>query len=188
MSHDGETTGEDEEATAREAVIEAMATSAEMYGMKRSLGRLYGILYFADGPLSLDELVERSDYAKSTVSTAMTTLERYYFVQRRSLPGEGKRAFFEAERDWWSVMKRVLETEGHREVVTMTRALESAERQLEDSDGKRAETDLERVRELQEYYRQIEQFVDLLTGLSSEELAAMAEMIESATELPTDDR
>ncbi|MFC7074752.1 GbsR/MarR family transcriptional regulator [Halovenus rubra] len=188
MTNNDGTSAGDEVATAREEVVEAMATTAEMYGMKRSVGRLYGILYFADGPLSLDELVERSDYAKSTVSTAMTTLERYYFVQRRSLPGEGKRAFFEAERDWWSVMRRVLETEGQREVVTMTRALESAERQLGETNSEQATDSLERVRELQAYYRQIEQFVDLLTGLSSEELAAMAEMIETETELPSDDR
>ncbi|MFC7057780.1 GbsR/MarR family transcriptional regulator [Halovenus salina] len=116
---------------AREEVIEAMATTAEMYGTKRSLGRLYGILYFADGPLSLDDLAERSDYAKSTVSSAMSTLERYYLVKRRSLPGEGKRAFFEAEREWWDVMKRLLETEGQREIVTMNRALDTAQQRLE---------------------------------------------------------
>ncbi|SDJ25245.1 DNA-binding transcriptional regulator GbsR, MarR family [Halovenus aranensis] len=170
----------DEVATAREEVIEAMATTAEMYGTKRSLGRLYGILYFADGPLSLDGLAERSDYAKSTVSSAMSTLERYYLVKRRSLPDEGKRAFFEAERDWWEVTRRWLETEGRREVMTMNRALDTAQRRLESSDSPEAAHDLARVSQLQEYYDQIEQFVDLLSGLSSEEMMALAETMDSA--------
>ncbi|WP_423746585.1 hypothetical protein V5735_20210 [Haladaptatus sp. SPP-AMP-3] len=63
---------------AREEVVEAMAQSADIYGLKRSYGRLYGILFFADEPLSLDELVDESEYAKSTVSTAMQKMNRLH--------------------------------------------------------------------------------------------------------------
>lgn len=87
--------------SARETVVEAMARSAEVYGLRRSYGRLYGILYYSPDARSLDDLVERSGYAKSTASTAMRALERFHVVHRRSIPGEGKRAFFEAERDRW---------------------------------------------------------------------------------------
>jgi DNA-binding transcriptional regulator GbsR (MarR family) len=83
-----------------EEVIEAMARSMEIYGANRSYGRLYGILLFAEDPLSLDTLTEESGYAKSTVSTAMKTFERLYLVHRRAIPGEGKKAYFEAEIGW----------------------------------------------------------------------------------------
>lgn len=155
---------------AREEVVEALATAAEMYGVRRSCGRLYGVLYFADEPLSLDELAERSGYAKSTVSTVMSTLERYNFAYRRSRPGEGKRAFFEAERDWWRAVEQILRREGQREIATMTRALDAAEAKLEASDDERAAADLERVRRLQEFYDQAELLVDLVSGQSIEDL------------------
>jgi DNA-binding transcriptional regulator GbsR (MarR family) len=90
---------------ARETVIDAIERSAEVWGMKRSYGRLYGILYFALEPLSLDTLTERSGYAKSTVSSAMKTLERYHLIHRQSIPGEGKKAYFEAEMDFWYVLQ-----------------------------------------------------------------------------------
>lgn len=167
---------------ARQEVIDAMATTAEVYGAKRSYGQLYGILYFAQEPLSLDELAERSGYAKSTVSTAMSALERYYLVYRRSLPGEGKRAFFEAERDWWTVIEQVLETEGQREIATMTRALDVAENHLEGSEQAQADADLERVQELQQYYEQIEQLVDLLSEVSSEQLLSLVELLDANAE------
>ena len=47
---------------ARERVIESLEQSAEVYGLSRSSGRIYGVLYFADGPLSIPELVERTGY------------------------------------------------------------------------------------------------------------------------------
>lgn len=171
---------------AREAVIEAIAATFELYGLQRSNGWLYGILYFAEGPLSLDELVERSGYAKSTVSTAMTTLERYYMVRRRSIPGEGKRVFFEAERDWWRVVDEFVQTEGRRELSTMTRALDTAEQRLEESDGERAETDLERVRQLKQFYRQTERLVDVLSNYSPEELITALELLDEQAQ-PGDD-
>lgn len=163
---------------AREEVIEAFATTAEMYGTRPSYGRLYGVLYFAREPLSLDELAERSGYAKSTVSTAMSTLERYYLVKRRSLRGEGKRAFFEAERDWWYALEQVLEQEGSREIETMTRALDSAEKRLEESDSDRSGADLERVRDLQQFYRQAAFLVEVFSSRSVEQLLAMIAFLD----------
>ncbi|WP_276260903.1 GbsR/MarR family transcriptional regulator [Haloglomus litoreum] len=158
--------GEPSEAVrnAEERVIEAFARSAEMYGASRSLGRLYGELFFAAEPLSLDDLAERSGYAKSTVSTAMSTLERFHLVQRRSLPNEGKRAFFEAERDFWYVVREFLQNEVRREVTVMTRALDEAAEELADADGERAEHDLERVEQLRSVYDRSERYLDLLAS------------------------
>jgi DNA-binding transcriptional regulator GbsR (MarR family) len=156
---------------ARQEVIEAMARGAEVYGIKPSYGRLYGVLYFADGALSLDELVEQSGYAKSTVSTAMSAMERFHLVRRRSVPGEGRKAYFEVERDLWYVFQQFLDQEVRREVKLMTRALEDAEEQLEAESGEAAERTLERVRELRQVYRRGEQAIDLLTSQRLERLS-----------------
>ena len=158
-------------AAARQQVIEAMARSFERYGGKRSYGRLYGICYFADGPLSLDRLVEESGYAKSTVSTAMSTLERFHLVQRRSLPGEGKKAFYEAEADLWYVFEQVLDEQVRREMQLVSRALEAAEGALEESEGGRATADLRKIRDLQEVVGRMESLVDVLTEDGLETLA-----------------
>lgn len=175
----GEALDEDLEA-AREEVIEAMARSFEVYGAKRSYGRLYGILYFADEPVSLDELVAESGYAKSTVSTAMSTLERFHLVKRRSLSGEGKKAFFEAEGDFWYVFQQFLEQQVRREIRVMSRALQAAELVLEDFDDEQAEADLEKVRELQEIYEQSERLIDVLTSDRLDRIASLVERFRSA--------
>ena len=151
-------------AAAREEVIDAMARSFEVYGAKRSYGRLYGILYFAEEPLSLDRLVAESGYAKSTVSTAMSTLERFHLVQRRSMAGEGKRAYFEAEHDFWYVFQQFLEQQVRREIRIMTRALDAAEMVLEAADDDRTARDLEKIQELQDVYAEGDRLIDVLTS------------------------
>jgi DNA-binding transcriptional regulator GbsR (MarR family) len=94
----------------------------------------------------------------------MSTLERFHLVHRRSLPGEGKKAFFEAETDLWYVFQQFLRQEVAREIRIMSRALDSAAEQLEDVEGERAERHLERVRRLQRVYDRSDRLVSLLTS------------------------
>jgi DNA-binding transcriptional regulator GbsR (MarR family) len=181
MTENGQDAASDEDvAAARGEVIEAMARSAEVYGAKRSYGRLFGILYFAPEPLSLDELVEESGYAKSTVSTAMSALERFHMVQRRSIPGEGKRAFFEAEDDFWYIFQQFLDQQVRREIETMSRALDGAEAVLEEAEQEGVERDLERVRTLQRTYDRSETMVDVMTSERLETLMTLVERVRSS--------
>lgn len=165
---------------AREDVIEAMARSTELYGFSRSHGQLYGILFFAEEPLSLDTLTEESEYAKSTVSTAMSDLQRIHLVHRRSIPGEGKKAYFEAETDLWYIIQELLNREVMREIQIMRRALDGAAETLEQADTDKAARDLEKIRKLQQVYDRSEQLVDLLTGQSIDRLISMLKRIRSA--------
>jgi DNA-binding transcriptional regulator GbsR (MarR family) len=172
---------------AEQEVIEAMARSAEIYGLNRSYGRLYGILYFADGMLSLDELVERSSYAKSTVSSAMKDLQRLHFVYRRSKPGEGKRAFYEAERDIDHIARQIVDQEFEREVTTMLHALEDAEQTLDavDDDDERTERDRQRVEDLREFYESHRRLLDLYATLPVDRLCGVVDRLADLTD---DDR
>jgi len=175
-------TEEEEEAVrrAREEVVEAMERTADIYGLKRSYGRLYGILFFADEPLSLDDLVEESSYAKSTVSTAMNGLHDFYLVHRRSVPGEGKKAYYEAERDFWYVVKRLLDDQMRREVTVMTRALDDAAERLEEADG--GEMELERIQDFRQSYHRVERVLDFLTGQSLGRLTDVLDRFTSSND------
>lgn len=164
---------------AREEVIEAMARSLEIYGANQSYGRLYGLLFFAEDPMSLDTLTEESGYAKSTVSTAMKPLERMHLVHRRSIPGEGKKAYFEAETDWWYVFQELLNREVMRELQIMGRALDSAAETLADADSEKAQRDLEKIRDLQRLYDRGEQLVDLLTNQSIDQLVSILKRVRT---------
>jgi DNA-binding transcriptional regulator GbsR (MarR family) len=164
---------------AREEVIEAMVRSAEVWGLNRSYGRLYGTLFFAEEPVSLDELAAETDYAKSTVSTAMSALERIHMVRRRSMPGEGKKAYFEVETDLWYVLQQLVNQEVMREIRIMSRALDSAAETLSEADSAKSQRDLEKVRKLQRLYDRSEQLVDLLTNQSLDRLVSLLKRVRA---------
>jgi DNA-binding transcriptional regulator GbsR (MarR family) len=174
----GELDGEDGVERARTEVIDAMERSAEIWGLSRSYGRLYGLLFFADEPVSLDSLVAKSGYAKSTVSTAMKDLQRMHMVQRRSLEGEGKKAFYEAERDFWTVLQEFLRREVQREIDTMTRSLDRAEDQLAGVDTEQAQRDLDKIRTLQQTYARSQQLVNILTSSSLDRLTGVVTRLQ----------
>ena len=158
---------------ARERVIESLEQSAEVYGLSRSSGRIYGVLYFADGPLSIPELVERTGYAKSTVSNVTRTLTRVGLIRRRSSDGGGRRVRFAAEREVWFILQDVFQQYIQREIQTTLRTIRRAEEQMP-ADAR----EQERVRTLRETYEDVEEIVQLASEYSAAELREALETYE----------
>jgi len=159
---------------ARERVIESLEQSAEVYGLSRSAGRIYGVLYFATDPLSIPELVEETGYAKSTVSNVTRTLTRIGLIHRRSSEGGGRRVQFTAEREIWFILQDVFQQYIQREIQTTLRTIRRTEEQLSDSEASEAE----RIRDLQATYEDLEEIIKLASNLSAAELREALETYE----------
>lgn len=153
-------------AVARERVIESMEQSAEVYGLSRSAGRIYGVLYFSEEPLSIPELVNQTGYAKSTISNVTRRLTRIGLIRRRSSEGGGRRVQYTAEREIWFILQDVFQQYVQREIQTTLRTIQRAERQLPADSG----NDAQRIEELRETYENLEEIVNLASELSAEEL------------------
>lgn len=165
----------DENTDARERIIESMEQSAEVYGLSRSAGRIYGVLYFAENPLSIPELVDTTGYAKSTVSNVTRTLTRIGLIHRRSSDGGGRRVQFEAEREVWFIIQDVFQQYIYREMQATLRTIHRAEDQLSDE---RDPHDEERIRELRETYENLREIVQLASEFSAAELREALETYE----------
>ena len=159
---------------ARERVIESLEQSAEVYGLSRSAGRIYGVLYFATDPLSIPELVEETGYAKSTVSNVTQTLTRIGLIHRRSSEGGGRRVRFSAEQEIWFILQDVFQQYIQREIQTTLRTIKRAEAQLSEPESHEGE----RIRELRATYEDLEEITRLATDLSAAELRAALEAYE----------
>jgi DNA-binding transcriptional regulator GbsR (MarR family) len=161
----------------REEVIESMERSAEVYGLSRSAGRVYGTLYFADDPLSIPTLVEETGYAKSTISSVTRKLTRVGLIRRRSSGGGGRRVQFEPETDLWVVVQDVFQQHVAREMGTTRRTLDRALSRLDEGDLTGA-TEFDRIASLAATYDEFEALLDLATDHSVEELVAAVEAYE----------
>lgn len=157
---------DEDRAAARERVIESMEQSAEVYGLSRSAGRIYGELYFAEAPLSIPELVDKTGYAKSTISNVTRTLTRIGLIHRRSSEGGGRRVQYTAEREIWFILQDVFQGYIQREIQTTLRTIQRAQAQL----PAETDTELERIEELQETYEDLEEIITLASELSATEL------------------
>lgn len=166
---------DDETAAARERIIESLEQSAEVYGLSRSAGRIYGVLYFADDSLSIPELVEETGYAKSTVSNVTRTLTRIGLIHRRSSEGGGRRVQFKAEREVWFIIQDVFQQYLHREMQATLRTIQRAEDQLPDEQSPHDE---DRIRDLRETYEDLQEIVQLASEFSAAELREALETYE----------
>jgi DNA-binding transcriptional regulator GbsR (MarR family) len=167
--------GEDVDAVRRD-MIESMERSAEVYGLSRSAGRVYGALYFASGPLSISELVEETGYAKSTISNVTRKLTRIGLIRRRSTGGGGRRVQFEPETDLWFVVQDVFQQYVAREMGTTRRTLERGLDRLD-----RAGVDgpaYDRVAALATTYEEFETLLELAMDHSVAELIEAIEAYE----------
>lgn len=153
----------------REDVIQSMERSAEVYGLSRSAGRVYGVLYFADDPLTIGELVDRTGYAKSTISNVTRRLTRIGMLRRLSSRGGGRKVQFEAETNVWYILQDVFQQYVSREMQASLRTFSRAERRLDELDGD-GEAIAERIETLREDYDDLQRIVELTTELSTEEL------------------
>lgn len=163
---------EDQLDTVREEVIESIERSAEVYGLSRSAGRVFGVLYFASEPLSIPELVDETGYAKSTISNVTRQLTRIGMIRRRSSEGGGRRVTFAPETDLWFVIQDVIRQYVSREMEVTQRTLDQALQEAESIDTDEALADRERIQELSDTYGELQQLLELMMEHSPEELIA----------------
>lgn len=166
---------DDEIAVVKEDVIESMERSAEVYGLSRSAGRVYGVLYFADDPVSIPELVEETGYAKSTISNITRKLTRIGMIHRRSSEGGGRRVRFAPETDLWFVIQDVFTQYVDREMEMTQRTLQQALDDLAERDVDAVEQDRERIAELADTYEQLQTLLSVAMDNSAEDVIAAIE-------------
>ena len=79
---------------AGERFIERMAQLLESDGFARTAGRIFGLLLLTPGPLSQEELAERLQVSRGSVSQETRSLEKIGVIERVTRPGD-RRAFYE---------------------------------------------------------------------------------------------
>jgi len=121
---------------ARQPLIDSLGQTFALYGWPEAMGRIYGLLAFADKPLSQDELAEHLGVSKATINTNIRALESLHFVYRvendsSESAGGRPRLFYRAERDFKKVVQELLHHNVNREVELMSRGIEESKRRLQ---------------------------------------------------------
>lgn len=78
--------------------IELFVSAADVLGVPRSIGEIYGVIFAAPRPLTFQEIVERLNLSKGSVSQGLRMLRSLGAVRTAYVPGD-RRDHFEPETE-----------------------------------------------------------------------------------------
>ena len=163
---------QDEKEILKRHMVDACVKVANSCGCSDAVGVLRGALILAEGPVSMDDLVEETGYSKSTVSANMSTLERLGLAKRVIVPGD-KRYYYLAESDPESLKKEMI-INMRQEIQLIIAAMNRTEEDLNSCRDPCHRT-RERVGHARSCYQHLDLLLDLISRYDTEELIDLLE-------------
>jgi len=161
-------------------VIDAIAETMDLYGVTPSIGRLYGVMYLSENPMTLDEMSEKLGMSKPRMSTAVHSLMEIYMIQKVWKKGERK-DLYEAEKDFFKSFISFFCKKWDREISVNLEAIEKSLEKLKaliaspdvpDAILHKAQKNLQQLEESTQYYLWLKKLVHVCR---SKELFALVE-------------
>ena len=85
------------------------------WGINRTVGQIYALLYVAPRPLCADDIVEALGVSRSNVSMGLRELQAWNLVLLRHIPDD-RRDHFTTPEDVWQILRVLAEERKKREV------------------------------------------------------------------------
>ncbi len=85
------------------------------WGINRTVGQIYAMLFLADAPRHAEEIAEALTLSRGSVSMGLKELASWNLVQLRHVPGD-RRDYYETPRDVWSIFRTLVEERKKREI------------------------------------------------------------------------
>ena len=154
----------------RAKVIDAIAQTMDLYGSNYSFGQLYGIMFFEDRPMTLEDMKERMHMSKSNMSYAIRSLLDNKMVTKLEEKQERKDQYV-AETDFFVTFRNFFSMKLQREIDVMTGAINEVlpgltelalALDITEEERTACLRDLHKLRHGLEYYEWLQQFVDRL--------------------------
>jgi DNA-binding transcriptional regulator GbsR (MarR family) len=140
------------------------------WGINRTVGQIYALLYISPEPLCADDIVEKLGVSRSNVSMGLRELQAWNLVLLKHLPND-RRDFFTTPDDVWQILRTLAEERKKREVdptlsvlreILMQEPADEAERHAQD-----------RMAEMHGLIEQLTNWYDDVKKLETERLATL---------------
>lgn len=99
------------ESVAKQEMVAMGGRLAQIIGLPRSTGQIFGLLYFSSNPLSLAEICRMLGLSKASISTGTRQLLTWGAIRKVWIPGD-RRDFYEAVEDFNHLLKG-----GYRSII-----------------------------------------------------------------------
>ncbi|MCS6987232.1 MAG: GbsR/MarR family transcriptional regulator [Sphingomonadaceae bacterium] len=85
------------------------------WGISRTVGQIYALLFLSDRPLAADDIVRALGVSRSNVSMGLKELQAWRLVELRHVPGD-RRDHFTTPEDIWQIVRTLVEERRRREI------------------------------------------------------------------------
>ena len=155
----------------KEKFVQGLSQVSQFWGLPKSMGAIFAVLYLSPTAIGLDELVEKTGFTKGAISTSVRTLARMGLVHRQSKLGDRK-DYYIAESDFYKVVRSILKG---RENSEFDRALASVKETLGELEAGSGSTNeagewefaKSRVAEMQSFFDGLDNLVRVITALET---------------------
>ncbi len=152
-----------------EKFIQVIAKNMNLYGLTSSVGRLYGVLYFADKPMTLDDMRDALEMSKTSMSTGVRTLSEMKMVESTFKRGIRK-DLYRSEEDWYKSFTSLFGNRWRHHTETNIEEADEAIAELqklqEETDDEQLKakinTDIERLEYAKNYYEWLMKFIQVI--------------------------
>ena len=136
--------------------IDYFVSFVQIFGLPRSIGQIYGLLFVSAEPLSMDEVVRRLGISKGSASQGLALLRSFGGVATETVPGD-RREHYLADLNVSRIVGHFLDNRlmprlAHAE-ERLSSMLQQARCEQESSPGPGAEQRLNRIRALQKWQK-----------------------------------
>ena len=114
--------------------IDAIGEMTEWSGLTRAAGLLKGLLLLSREPLSLDDMADRLEVSKGSVSTNIRLLERWKAVRRVFNRGDRKN-YYQLRADLWEIETDIITSILKEELERFAENLAQWKRDLAEVEG-----------------------------------------------------
>lgn len=143
------------------------------WGINRTVGQIYALLYVVGEPLNADEIAEYLSFSRSNVSMGLKELQSWRLVKLLHQPND-RREYFEPPKDIWDIFKALLEERRRREIEPTLSMLRDA--LLENPSSKQDKQAQQRMREMYDLIELSSSWFDDVQRLSPETLVSLMKM------------
>ncbi|MEM7610734.1 MAG: GbsR/MarR family transcriptional regulator [Pseudomonadota bacterium] len=107
----------------QQAFILHFGEMGSRWGINRTVGQIYALLYVSELPLNADQITEALGISRSNTSMGLKELQSWRLVRLQHLPDD-RREYFSAPEDIWEIFQILMAERRQREIeptLTMIR-------------------------------------------------------------------
>jgi DNA-binding transcriptional regulator GbsR (MarR family) len=150
------------------------------WGINRTVGQIYALLYVSPRPLCADDIVEALGVSRSNVSMGLRELQAWNLVLPRHIPDD-RRDHYTTPEDVWQILRVLAEERKKREVDPTLSVLRELLMQTPGSEPERHAQ--ARMAEMHGLIERLTNWYEEVKRLETERLAALLELGSKVTRM-----